>query len=189
MQLPLFNQSHPSGDGQLRRARGLRLDMRSLFSGTSGTGPSLDSPSPSGRKNPRVGFQAIPQVRLDSPHLHRIARPTRSFSDTAGIQRSGIPRAGNRTYSSLSIPSQARTTSSRSHVGFGPEDRHLAALARDGRRHRERRRLERERSQTRSRCFRRIRHPLVRRKLFYSLISGTVLATILTICTCSSPLP
>ncbi|KAI9754173.1 MAG: hypothetical protein M1835_000916 [Candelina submexicana] len=155
--------------------------MRSLFTGTSDVRSSPDSPSPSGRKPPRLGCQAIPRARLDSPHLHRSVRPTRTLSATAGNEHPGILRAARRVRSSPTIPSQAHTTSTRSRIGIGPEDQHLASLARDGRRHRERRRQKRERNDVRSRCFPRVRDPLVRRKLFNTIISGTIFATILTI--------
>ncbi|KAI9719266.1 MAG: hypothetical protein M1812_003596 [Candelaria pacifica] len=181
MQLPLFNSSGHSGDGQLRRTRNPRLDMRSLFTGTSGVRSSPDSASPSGRKAPRLGFQAIPQARLNSPHLHRSARPTRTFSATASNGHSSRPRTENRSHSSPAIPAQAHANSTRSYIGFGPEDQHLAALAQEGRRQRDRRRLNRDRGKTRSRCFPSIRHPRVRRKFFNTLISGAVLATILSI--------
>lgn len=178
MQLPLLKSSTSTCQGCPKRGRNLRFDMGSLFVGTSDTAP------PYGRKTPRLGLRAMASARLDSPHRHHINSRGGSGWNLGGIEQSGTSLLyGPRTNSAPARPLEARATSGRIHIGFGPEDNHLAALAYDGRQHRKQRRLNRQhRHPQRNRCFPRMTNTLVRRKLFSCLLSGILLATILTIC-------
>ncbi|KAI9817238.1 MAG: hypothetical protein M1827_001351 [Pycnora praestabilis] len=194
MDLPRFNPSSRPRQSELSHLFDqLYTEICSFFTGTSAVRSRSGSISASSPKTPRLGLPAMSSSRIDLPHLQRSPSPSRGLRSTAqsAIGYDALPpshrvRAANTTESvqrSPRLPEQARPPSPTHFIAVDPAEQHLAALADDGRRqqHKRRRRTRRRELKPGRICFWTVKDPLIRRKIINCVVSGVVLATILTI--------
>ena len=162
------------------RLDNMRTSIQQLFSGRSSVGRPQSPESPK-TPRPALGLQDLPSTRLVIPYLTRSASdssrsahsPTSSSPrspDTPISSRAITPNALRQQteYNISAIPPQVRRNSTRRFVGVDPAEQHLAQLAQDGRRRR-----QKSRKQSRK-CGPKVKNPKIRSKIISCLISGMV---------------
>ena len=188
--------SSPTHPTQLR-FNTLRDRAQSFFHGTSELERVPTSSSNASRKSlaPRLGLQVFSSTQLDIPALNtdvpaasRSPTSTRSLIDPAsspvGPARPITPQTFERLQTTPASPAPAyRCSPERGATAEEDDLVRLMTVERHSRRRRHHRRTSRRGEATRrNRCFPAVKDRAVRKKIISCLISGFLLAVILTLC-------